>query len=157
MILRSMKHPACTNHHQETVIGLIRTESRQLLQPNSYQMKNVKGGSAPATHEEEEHINTGNMKTLQCDKIKIRMRNTISEVRVKYCTCKRMIDGEKENNMIVSKSTRHHMQKLSIRRHMQQTIELDQIKCKWNSWSKSKLVKKIGKQLSRKASFYTFN
>ena len=61
-------------------------------------MKNVKGGSAPATHQEEEHINTGNRKTLQCDKIKIRMRNTISEVRVKYCTCKRIIDGEKENN-----------------------------------------------------------
>ena len=26
------------------------------------------------------------------------MRNTISEIRVKYCTCERIIDGEKENN-----------------------------------------------------------
>ena len=66
----------------------------------------VKGGSAPATHEEEEHSNTENRKTLQCDKIRIRMKNTISKITVKYCTNKRIIDGEKENNMIVSKSTK---------------------------------------------------
>ena len=62
-------------------------------------MKYVKGGSAPATHEAEEHSNTGNKKKLNCDKSRKRMKNTLSEITVKYCTHNRMIDGTKAQDI----------------------------------------------------------
>jgi hypothetical protein len=45
------------------------------------------------------HSNTAKKETLQCYKIRIRMRNTISKITVKDCTLNEMIDGEKETNI----------------------------------------------------------
>ena len=44
------------------------------------------------------YSNTVKKETLQYEKMRIRMRNTISEIKVKDCTLKRITDGEKENN-----------------------------------------------------------
>ena len=43
--------------------------------------------------------NTVKKETLQCDKMRIWRRDTISEKTVKDCTPRRIIDREKENNI----------------------------------------------------------
>jgi hypothetical protein len=45
--------------------------------------------------------NTVKKETLQCDKMRILMRDTILEITVKDCTPKRIIDREKENNIML--------------------------------------------------------